>query len=413
MCVIIEQPQARSHPETVATMATREPAVTLNPHEINVSIPTDGRPVFIANDNQTSSMKDTIDSGHNIPSVPESRHKDKTDTTHGKAIPSGSHKDKTSSHKSKSGKSWFQKGLISRGVYKSNPLGTAAFIGLRALDPLLQFRLLGGSFSSSPLSSSPSPYIHTPRDLGWGESLLSSVGIPSIPLLDHALTTAPDIDISTSILSSTSSHGHGHGLTGLPLPRLILLLMATGSSLKHIYWLLFTSREEFPLSAGLPVSLYNTLFNSLSSLLLLAVPTSASLSTPRVSIPIPILGTLSLPLPMAIGTAMYIAGLAVEISSEIHRKKFKDDPKNKGKICDTGLWAKARHVNYAGYTLWRTGYALAAGGWIVGLGVAGFHLWGFAKQSIVLMDEYMTERYGDKWEGYKRQVRWKMFPGIY
>lgn len=189
--------------------------------------------------------------------------------------------------------------------------------------------------------------------------------------------------------------------------------MATGSSIKQIFWLLRTSREEFTPSTAVSVSIYNTLVNSLASLLILAIPTSASLYPTRVSIPFPYLGTLTLPLPMAIGTAMYISGISIETASEIHRKKFKDKPSNEGEICDTGLWAKARHVNYAGYTLWRTGYALAAGGWIAGAVVAAWHGWVFAKRSIGLMDDYMTSKYKEKWEKYKKDVPWKLVPLFY
>lgn len=290
------------------------------------------------------------------------------------------------------------KDLINRGVYRSNTLGTSTFIGLRALDPLLQFALLRGTSTTRP----------------WGEALLSRLGIASIPLIDHALITSPDTDISTTLLFPSHPGRHTLGsFLGLPTPRLILLLMATGSSLKQIFWLLRTSREEFTPSAAITVSVYNTLVNSLASLLLLAVPTSASLSPSRISLPFPYLGTLTLPLPMAVGSALYISGLTIETAAEIHRKRFKDNPSNKGAICDTGLWSKARHVNYAGYTLWRTGYALAAGGWIAGALVAAWHGWVFATRSIGLMDEYMSGRYKEKWVKYKEEVPWKMFPFIY
>ncbi|KAK3318865.1 hypothetical protein B0H66DRAFT_582357 [Apodospora peruviana] len=275
------------------------------------------------------------------------------------------------------------KDLINRGVYKSNPLGTSTFVGLRALDPLLQFQLLRH---------------------GYGEALLSSLNITPLSRIESTLLSRSVSDVDLSLLSSS---------IGLPLPRLILLLMATGSSIKQIFWLLRTSKEEFPVSAALSVSAYNTVVNSLASLLLLAASTSSALATPTLVIPIPYLGTASLSLPTAVGSMLYITGMYVEASSEIKRKNFKDDPKNKGKICDQGLWGKARHVNYAGYTLWRTGYALAAGGWIAGAAFAAWHYWTFAYRSIGLMDEYMSGRYKEQWDRYKVEVPWKLFPGVY
>ena len=28
-------------------------------------------------------------------------------------------------------------------------------------------------------------------------------------------------------------------------------------------------------------------------------------------------------------------------------------------------------------------------------------------------ERYLAERYAEEWEGYRRQVKWKMFPGIF
>ncbi|KAM7216260.1 hypothetical protein V8F06_008379 [Rhypophila decipiens] len=371
-------------------MSSPEPTVVAAPED-------NSHPVANGGSNKTGNG--TIPNGSNKTgsngSIPNGSNK----TEHnGTAVPNGSHHKKSSSPTAASISGALHKDLITRGVYKSNPLGTSTFVGLRALDPLLQFGLLGGS------------------GLSWGESILSRLGIPAIPFIDHALTITPDIDISSTILFPSSpslSPTSLGGLLGLPTPRLIIFLMATGSSLKQIFWLLYTSREEFTPSAAITVSVYNTLVNSLASLLLIAIPTSASLAPSRISIPLPVFGTFTLPLPMAIGSALYISGMSIETASEVHRKKFKDKPKNKGEVCTTGLWSKARHVNYAGYTLWRTGYALAAGGWIAGGLVAAWHVWGFAYRSIGLMDEYMSGRYKEKWEAYKKDVPWKLVPGIY
>ncbi|KAK1773513.1 hypothetical protein QBC45DRAFT_427418 [Copromyces sp. CBS 386.78] len=276
------------------------------------------------------------------------------------------------------------KDLIQRGIYKSNPLGTATFIGLRALDPLLQYKFLAGD---------------------WGTRLLSKLSISSIPLYDYLAETTTAAGTKSSIIRY------------LPLPRLLLLLMSAGSSLKQIYWLLGISREELTPAAAVEVSVFNTVVNTLCSLLLLGTSTSAALSTPRITLPFSFnsaTGTsMSLPLPIAIGTIMYVTGMAIETLSERTRKKFKDDEANKGKICREGLWNKARHINYGGYTLWRAGYALAAGGWIPALGVGAFQIWHFVSRSTVYMGEYMQSRYGEQWEKYKKEVPYLLIPGIY
>lgn len=263
-------------------------------------------------------------------------------------------------------KSFKSHDLITRGVYRSNPVGTATFIGLRALDLPLQYQILAH---------------------GWGESLVNKLGQYTIPLTPWATS-----------------------LTTLPLPRQILLFMATGSTLKQIYWLLFLSKEEFPASAAIPVSIYNTLVNSLNSLLLVTAATSAASLSPTLHIP-GIEQTLSLP--VVLGTVMYVTGILTETVSEIQRKTFKDDPKNKGKICNTGMWGWARHANYAGYTVWRSGYCLAAGGWFAAAGMAAWHAWTFYKRSIPILDDYMSDRYGEQWKKYKADVPYMLFPGIY
>lgn len=256
--------------------------------------------------------------------------------------------------------------LINRGVYGSNPLGTATFIGLRTLDLPLQYAILAR---------------------GWGSSLISNLGLTTIPLT-----------------------GTQHSLTTLPLPRQILLFMAAGSTLKQIYWLLFLSREEFPASAAIPVSIYNTLVNSLNSLLLVTAETSAANLGPTLSIP----GVREgVSLPIVLGTVMYVVGILTETVSEVQRKRFKDDPKNKGKICTTGLWGWARHVNYGGYTIWRTGYCLAAGGWVAAAGMATWSAWTFLKRSIPVLDDYMGSKYEEQWRKYKADVPYVLFPGIY
>lgn len=51
-----------------------------------------------------------------------------------------------------------------------------------------------------------------------------------------------------------------------------------------------------------------------------------------------------------------MAGILLELVSELQRKRFKDDPANKGKPYAGGLFSLARSINYGGYTLWRGGY---------------------------------------------------------
>ncbi len=148
---------------------------------------------------------------------------------------------------------------------------------------------------------------------------------------------------------------------GLPLPRLLLLAMSAGSAAKQVFWLTVLCNENFPVPMAATVSTYNGVVNTLNTLLYLAAATSSSLASPQISIPE---SSQTLGLPLVLGAALYTIGISIETISELQRKWFKDRPENKGKICGVGLWRFARHINYGGYILWRTGFALAAGGWL-------------------------------------------------
>ena len=50
---------------------------------------------------------------------------------------------------------------------------------------------------------------------------------------------------------------------------------------------------------------------------------------------------------MFVLTIVFI-GLAWESISDLQLKAFRKDPKNKGKICKSGLWKYSRHPNYFG-----------------------------------------------------------------
>ncbi|KAH8764347.1 hypothetical protein F5883DRAFT_558903 [Diaporthe sp. PMI_573] len=266
--------------------------------------------------------------------------------------------------------------LIARGVKGPSPLGTSTFIGLRAIDPLLQYSILAH---------------------GLGTGFLAKLGISTIPL-SAAVVTRTGFKIIDQL--------------GLPLERLILLGMAVGSATKQIFWLTYISEEEFQPKPALIISAFNSVCNSANSLLLLTTATSAALSTRPLTVPVP--GTRAkLSLPVAVGTVLYILGILLETGSELQRKRFKDKPEHKGKLCREGLWSWARHINYTGYTLWRGGYALAAGGWVAGTAVVAFHVHNFIGNGIVSLDYYMSRRYKDQWGRYKEDVKWKLVPGIY
>lgn len=267
--------------------------------------------------------------------------------------------------------------IVLRGVKAPSPAGTTTFIGLRALDPLLQYHILAH---------------------GLGTSFLARLGLSTVPL-SVAVVTRTGIKLIDQL--------------GLPLERLVLLGMAVGSAAKQIFWLTYLSQEEFPVRNALMVSAYNTLCNTVNSLLLLSAATSASLATKPLTIAVPGTARTRISLPVALGALLFVIGSVLETGSELQRKRFKDNPENKCKLCREGAWAWARHINYGGYWLWRTGYALASGGWVAGGVTALLQGYFFAQSGVVSLDYYMSRRYKDQWGRYKEDVKWKLIPGIY
>lgn len=67
-----------------------------------------------------------------------------------------------------------------------------------------------------------------------------------------------------------------------------------------------------------------------------------------------------------IGVFVWLTGIAFEAGGDFQLARFKGNPKNKGKVLDTGFWKYTRHPNYFGDSAVWWAYALfsiAAGGY--------------------------------------------------
>jgi steroid 5-alpha reductase family enzyme len=67
-----------------------------------------------------------------------------------------------------------------------------------------------------------------------------------------------------------------------------------------------------------------------------------------------------------IATALWLIGFVIETSADQQLYQFKADPKNRGKVLNTGVWAYSRHPNYFGeFLIWWAYYlfALSVGAW--------------------------------------------------
>ena len=61
-----------------------------------------------------------------------------------------------------------------------------------------------------------------------------------------------------------------------------------------------------------------------------------------------------------LGAAFVLLGVACEGIADLQLARFKADPRNAGKVLDTGLWRYSRHPNYFGETCVWWGYWLVA-----------------------------------------------------
>lgn len=66
------------------------------------------------------------------------------------------------------------------------------------------------------------------------------------------------------------------------------------------------------------------------------------------------------------GIGLWVAGMVFETVGDYQLSRFRKDPRNRGKVLDTGLWRYTRHPNYFGNAMLWWGFylvAFAAGGW--------------------------------------------------
>ena len=262
---------------------------------------------------------------------------------------------------------------IQRGNRNPSPMGTASFIGLRGIEPLLQNAIL-----------SPNVNLAGP--------LLNLFGASTLPSAPAAITGLSLIDNNFALSPY----------------RLALFGMSVGASLKHIFWVSYINSEEIKAPFAGLIGAFNAAFNSMNTILFMCSATSPA--TTRGEGPY----SDGFPgMPLLLGGTLFTAGILVETISEIQRKFFKQSEQGKGKPYTVGLFGFARHINYTGYTLWRSGFALAAGGWVWGTITGGLFLFLFANRAIPELDGYCSQRYADMWKDYKAKVPYKLIPYIY
>lgn len=195
------------------------------------------------------------------------------------------------------------------------------------------------------------------------QPVFSAIGLP------HLALSFPGIAISKSAT-----------ILRLPIPRLLLISAGALQGLKQIYWAWFLSLDIVRPNSGLEVSAINAFMETVFATLYLCTTTSSSSMDEKVT---PV---------HALGFAVFATGLFLEWVSEIQRRRFKDNPSNKGRLFTGGLFGYARHINYAGFLMGRAGHAMIASGWILGT-IVGLLFWlDLGGRGVRVMDNYCTGR---------------------
>ena len=99
-----------------------------------------------------------------------------------------------------------------------------------------------------------------------------------------------------------------------------------------------------------------------------------------------------------IGVSLFVFGLFWEGVSDWQLMQFKQDPTNKGKVLDTGLWRYTRHPNYFGECcLWWGFYliALAGGAWWAIISPALITILLLKVSGVSLLENTISERRPD------------------
>jgi steroid 5-alpha reductase family enzyme len=112
-----------------------------------------------------------------------------------------------------------------------------------------------------------------------------------------------------------------------------------------------------------------------------------------------------------IAVILVLCGSFLNSYSEIQRKCWKEDPKNKGKCYTKGLFTWSMHINYFGDTLLFTGWCLLTAYWwtlllpvMMAASFIFFHIPG--------LDAYLENRYGENFIEYAKKTK-KFIPFIY
>lgn len=115
------------------------------------------------------------------------------------------------------------------------------------------------------------------------------------------------------------------------------------------------------------------------------------------------------------GFLVVTLGWIGEAVADYQLKQFKDDPRNKGKVLDKGLWGISRHPNYFFEWIVWAGFTFSAlfldYGYLslISFAIISYLLMGLS--GVKLTEEQLSESKGEAYEEYKRRVP-AFFPNL-
>jgi steroid 5-alpha reductase family enzyme len=96
-----------------------------------------------------------------------------------------------------------------------------------------------------------------------------------------------------------------------------------------------------------------------------------------------------------VGLALFVVGFAFEVVADAQLQAFRDDPKRRGGVLDTGVWRWSRHPNYFGEALLGWGFwCFALGqpfGWATVLAPALMTFLLLRVSGVTMLDAHMTK----------------------
>lgn len=191
-----------------------------------------------------------------------------------------------------------------------------------------------------------------------------------------------------------SIHLFGRTYSRLPL---LTALMPTILAIEHAFWVSCWARERMTPTLAVFGILADFIFETVTSIVFTGASTNL-LSSER---------------KFYIGNAIFFTGMAIELVAELHRASFRSKPENEGKLCTTGLWTVARHINYSGHVMFGFGVGLAVSRLKYSLATAGMYLANFTTNAMPSHGLCCKRKYGQQWTKYEKEVPRQLVPGIY